>query len=73
MTRAAPALLQTYQNGEKVSLSHRCSEVDALVPELLGVSKAVLDNVVFCHQEESNWPLQVRLFVRRWPPTADRR
>lgn len=23
----------------------------------LGVSKAVLDNVIFCHQEESNWPL----------------
>jgi DNA repair protein RAD50 len=23
----------------------------------LGVSKAVLENVIFCHQEESNWPL----------------
>jgi len=23
----------------------------------LGVSKAVLDNVIFCHQEEANWPL----------------
>ena len=22
---------------------------------ILGVSKAVLDNVIFCHQEESNW------------------
>jgi len=22
---------------------------------LLGVSKAVLDNVIFCHQEDSNW------------------
>jgi DNA repair protein RAD50 len=21
------------------------------------VSKAILDNVIFCHQEESNWPL----------------
>lgn len=25
---------------------------------LLGVSKAILENVVFCHQEESSWPLQ---------------
>ena len=25
--------------------------------ELLGVPKAVLEHVVFCHQEESNWPL----------------
>lgn len=27
------------------------------MPRLLGVSKAILDNVIFCHQEESNWPL----------------
>jgi DNA repair protein RAD50 len=25
--------------------------------QLLGVSKAVLANVIFCHQEDSNWPL----------------
>jgi DNA repair protein RAD50 len=24
---------------------------------LLGVSTAILENVIFCHQEESNWPL----------------
>jgi DNA repair exonuclease SbcCD ATPase subunit len=23
----------------------------------LGVSKSVLNNVIFCHQEDSNWPL----------------
>ena len=23
----------------------------------MGVSKAILDNVIFCHQEEANWPL----------------
>lgn len=23
----------------------------------LGVDKAVLSNVIFCHQEDSNWPL----------------
>ncbi|KAJ2886298.1 DNA repair protein rad50, partial [Coemansia asiatica] len=42
---------------EKVSISSRCSDLDAMMPEQLGVSKAVLDNVIFCHQEESNWPL----------------
>jgi DNA repair protein RAD50 len=31
--------------------------MDAEMPNLLGVSKAVLDNVIFCHQEESYWPL----------------
>ena len=27
------------------------------MPHLLGVSKSVLDNVIFCHQEDSYWPL----------------
>lgn len=27
------------------------------MPIFLGVSKPILDNVIFCHQEESNWPL----------------
>lgn len=31
--------------------------MDAEVPRLMGVSTAILDNVIFCHQEESNWPL----------------
>ncbi|KAJ2709746.1 DNA repair protein rad50, partial [Coemansia spiralis] len=42
---------------EKVSISSRCADLDAMMPEQLGVSKAVLENVIFCHQEESNWPL----------------
>ncbi|RLN96153.1 hypothetical protein BBJ28_00011629 [Nothophytophthora sp. Chile5] len=25
---------------------------------MMGVSKAILDSVIFCHQEEANWPLQ---------------
>ncbi|XBJ02385.1 hypothetical protein VPH35_021776 [Triticum aestivum] len=28
------------------------------IPALMGVSKAILDNVIFVHQDESNWPLQ---------------
>lgn len=44
--------------GEKVSMSHKCGELDRHIPEVLGVSKAILESVIFCHQEESNWPLQ---------------
>lgn len=43
--------------GEPVSISSRCAEMDAEVPLQLGVSRAVLENVLFCHQEESFWPL----------------
>lgn len=31
--------------------------VRRMVPQLMGVSKAVLENVIFVHQEDSNWPL----------------
>ena len=45
------------EDGTKVALTQKCSELDKHVPELLGVSAAILENVVFCHQEDSNWPL----------------
>ena len=34
------------------------SAIDTEMPVLLKVSKPILENVIFCHQEESNWPLQ---------------
>jgi DNA repair protein RAD50 len=39
------------------SLSTKCATLDEEVSSQLGVSKAILENVIFCHQEESNWPL----------------
>lgn len=44
-------------DGQRKSISTRCADLDAQMPVYLGVSKAVLDNVIFCHQEESLWPL----------------
>ncbi|KAK4814347.1 hypothetical protein QYF61_016305 [Mycteria americana] len=45
------------KHGEKVSLSSKCAEIDREMISALGVSKSVINNVIFCHQEESNWPL----------------
>ena len=102
--KALDSVLQTVDsNGEKRSLSNKCSEVDKAVPELLGVSQvrvfeilktislcararkhprteakylhqtariiffqAILDHVIFCHQEESSWPFDVRLYFAFW-------
>ncbi|NXK32454.1 RAD50 protein, partial [Piprites chloris] len=51
-------ITRTNQNGEKIcSLSSKCAELDREMISALGVSKSVLNNVIFCHQEESNWPL----------------
>ena len=45
------------RNGERSAISSRVAELDQLMPHHLGVSKAVLDFVIFCHQDESLWPM----------------
>ena len=42
---------------QRATISTKCAEIDDQIPRLLGVSKAVLENVIFCHQEDSYWPL----------------
>lgn len=43
--------------GEKQSLTSKCADLDREMITSLGVSKPVLENVIFCHQEDANWPL----------------
>lgn len=45
------------RNGETTTLSQRVAEIDSIMPKYLGVSKAILDSVIFCHQDESLWPM----------------
>lgn len=42
--------------GKVVELSQTCADMNDLIPKLMGVSKSILKNVIFCHQEESLWP-----------------
>ncbi|KAI0561237.1 P-loop containing nucleoside triphosphate hydrolase [Gracilaria domingensis] len=37
--------------------SYRCNDINALLPQVMGVTKPVLNNVIFVHQEDSLWPL----------------
>ena len=53
------------RNGEKTSVSSRTAELDQILPQYLGVSKAVLDNVIFCHQDESLWPMSEPLTLKK--------
>lgn len=48
----------TDAEGRRESISQKCADLDKQMPELLGIAAPILDNVVFCHQEESAWPLQ---------------
>jgi DNA repair protein RAD50 len=46
------------KEGKKHAISQRCAEINKMVPEFMGISKAILENVIFVHQEEANWPLR---------------
>ncbi|XP_017755728.1 PREDICTED: LOW QUALITY PROTEIN: DNA repair protein RAD50 [Eufriesea mexicana] len=43
---------------EIVSITNRCANVDTELTLAMGVSKPILDYVIFCHQEDLNWPFQ---------------
>ena len=45
-------------NGEQTAVSSKCADVNAEMFNLLGVSRPILNYVIFCHQEDSNWPLE---------------
>ncbi|CAG9465324.1 unnamed protein product [Pedinophyceae sp. YPF-701] len=57
--KSLDATVQTrnQRTGEAESLSYKNADMDRMVPNMMGVSKAILENVVFVHQEDSNWPL----------------
>ena len=45
------------KDGERSAISSRVAELDQIMPQNLGVSKAILESVIFCHQDESLWPM----------------
>ncbi|KAI3319627.1 hypothetical protein HD806DRAFT_256649 [Xylariaceae sp. AK1471] len=50
-------ILQSNCDGEKWSVSSKEANLNKLISDTLGVSPAVIDAVIFCHQEESLWPM----------------
>ena len=53
------------ETGETESYSCKVQDVERLVPTLMGASQAVLDSVVFVHQDEMNWPLDDPATVKK--------
>ena len=45
------------REGERTCISTRVAEMNQLMPNYLGVSKAILEYVIFCHQDDSLWPM----------------
>ncbi|RDL33156.1 putative DNA repair protein RAD50 [Venustampulla echinocandica] len=55
--KSLDASLLMIKDGERTSLSTRMAEMDGIIPKYLGVSAAILESVIFCHQDESLWPM----------------
>ncbi|KMV65785.1 Rad50-like protein [Encephalitozoon cuniculi EcunIII-L] len=51
------------KDGEGVS--GRSGDVDAEMPQHFGVSGSILESIIFCHQEESTWPLGEPVVVKK--------
>lgn len=49
--------LRIEQHGAKETFSSKVVDLDSAMLQHLGVSEAVLDSVIFCHQDESLWPM----------------
>lgn len=51
--------MENVSTGEKTTLSRpRMADINNDMSDAMGVSKAIINNVIFCHQEDSNWPLE---------------
>ncbi|KAI8907284.1 AAA domain-containing protein [Gorgonomyces haynaldii] len=51
--------------GKQFSITNKTTQMDNEMAHHLGVSKAILENVIFCHQEESFWPLGDPLTLKK--------
>ncbi|GMT12257.1 hypothetical protein PFISCL1PPCAC_3554 [Pristionchus fissidentatus] len=59
ITKADEQTLKVYPNGGQkgIAISSKTIDFKLEMLNLLQIPKAILENVVFCHQENSTWPL----------------
>ncbi|XP_053688299.1 DNA repair protein RAD50 [Sabethes cyaneus] len=51
--------MENVATGQKTNISRpRVADINNDMCDAMGVSKAIINNVIFCHQEDSNWPLE---------------
>jgi DNA repair protein RAD50 len=57
--------LMAIHHGEKQTISSKIADIENLIPQHLGVSKAILNYVIFCHQDESLWPISESAVLKK--------
>lgn len=55
--KSLDATITLNENGHEVMVSKRNNDATEDMCTAMGVSKAIINHVLFCHQEEANWPL----------------
>ncbi|GAW81962.1 DNA repair protein RAD50 [Plasmodium gonderi] len=50
---------------EDVIITNKCVDINNHIPKLMGVSKALLENVILCHHEESLWPFSESVKIKK--------
>ena len=63
--KALDSTLMSIQNGERRTVSTRVADLDSMIPLNLGVSKAILESVIFCHQDDSLWPMSTPAILKK--------
>ncbi|TBU05372.1 DNA repair protein Rad50 [Hamiltosporidium magnivora] len=58
-------LLLKTDNGECISISSKCVDMDREISFHLGVPSYILESVIFCHQEENTWPLSEPINLKK--------
>lgn len=63
--RTVETIISRYNSQNKIisTITSKCINADNEIINAFGVSKAVLEHVIFCHQEDSNWPLSNNNFL----------
>jgi DNA repair protein RAD50 len=63
--RTVETIISRYNSQNKIvsTITSKCINADNEIINAFGVSKAVLEHVIFCHQEDSNWPLSTFFII----------
>ncbi|SOV12182.1 DNA repair protein RAD50, putative [Plasmodium gaboni] len=51
--------------GDDLIITNKCVDINNHIPKLMGVSKALLDNVIFCHHDENLWPFSESIKIKK--------
>lgn len=63
--RTLENLIWVENEDKNSSTSTRCAEIDKEMSYHLGVIPSLIENVIFCHQEDSNWILDDPKIVKK--------